>query len=233
MVIKFLFNISILPQACSEELNYTLQNVRLSDIVKGHIGSGEKQLSLIFQEAKISSPSIIFIDEFQAIFNMGEEHTKSSLSSTLTSCFDDLNIWNSYSSAKCNVVVIAATNEPWAIDHSFLRPGRLEKYIYIGPLDSKGRFDLIQFKIDEVIRELSIPHGRAPDDDPLTSSETNQIIDSLVPLTEGYTGADVDFLVRKSVIQIRSNNTTEEEEETISRYLILKTCLELLDIKYK
>ena len=161
---------------------------------------------------------------------MGEEQTKSSLSSTLTSCFDDLNIWNSYSSAKCNVVVIAATNEPWAIDHSFLRPGRLEKYIYIGPLDSKGRCDLIQFKIDEVIRELTI-HDRTPDDDPL-SEETKQITESLLPLTEGYTGADIDFLVRKSIIQIRSIYKSEEEER-ITKHLMLKKCLELLDTKLK
>ena len=74
--------------------------MRLTDVVRGHIGTGEKRLRDIFGEARRNAPSIVFIDEFQAIFtsrtNDGPEENSGvgiSLTSALMGCFDDLNTW--------------------------------------------------------------------------------------------------------------------------------------------
>jgi AAA family ATPase len=113
-------------------------NISLVDAVRGEIGSGEKRIRELFAEAKRSAPSIIFIDEFQAMFTSREEGVASAsdvgatLTVTLSGCFDDLSIWNRYSGLESLFTVVASTNEPWAIDRSFLRPQRLQRCLFMG-----------------------------------------------------------------------------------------------------
>ena len=147
-------------------------------------------------------PTIIFIDEFQSLFtakqNAGGEDTSSSLTSTLMSCLDEVVVWNTYAGANSLITVIAATNEPWAIDASFLRPGRFDRCIYVGTLDGVARRMMIvssyNVNVDLVTLE-SVPSG-VPSGVPLTEFELN----FLVGATDGYTGADLDNLIRKSKI---------------------------------
>jgi len=86
--------------------------------VRGEIGSGERRVRELFAEAKRSSPSIIFIDEFQAVFTSREEGVASAsdvgatITAILSGCFDDLSIWNRYSGLESLVTVIASTDEP-------------------------------------------------------------------------------------------------------------------------
>ena len=115
--------------------------------MRGEIGSGERRVRELFAEAKRSSLSIIFIDEFQAVFTSREEGVASAsdvgatLTATLSGCFDDLSIWNRYSGLESLVTVIASTNEPWTLDRSFLRPQRLERCLFVGPLSAEGRVE--------------------------------------------------------------------------------------------
>jgi SpoVK/Ycf46/Vps4 family AAA+-type ATPase len=92
---------TLVPKAISTELRCTMLNMKLSEIIMGEIGSSEKAIIQIFSDAKRSAPSVIFIDEFQALFTSHKDHDNSqdegvgsSLSATLAGCFDDLNSWN-------------------------------------------------------------------------------------------------------------------------------------------
>ena len=120
-----------LPRVVAASLRYPLLVCKLSEILSGEIGSSEKKLSAIFQEAKGCSPCIIFIDEMQALFtnranNDERQSIGHSLSSTLAICLDDIYMWNNNAStitSNNQITIIASTNEPWAIDTSFLRSG--------------------------------------------------------------------------------------------------------------
>jgi len=128
----------MMPRELASQRGCSIVNISLTDAVRGEIGSGERRVRELFAEAKRSAPSIIFIDEFQAVFTSREEGVASAsdvgatLTATLSGCFDDLSIWNRYSGLESLVTVIASTNEPWAIDRSFLRPQRLERRLFVG-----------------------------------------------------------------------------------------------------
>ena len=123
--------------------NYNFLNIELSNILSGVIGGSEQRIRDIFQQAKASSPCLLFIDEFQALFASSSsssnlpsnesDHT-STLLSTLIYCMDELYLWNLYSGIDGGqrVVLIAATNEPWKIPENILfKLNRFNKLIFI------------------------------------------------------------------------------------------------------
>ena len=107
------------------------------------------------------------------------------------------------------VIVIAATNEPWAVDRGFLRPGRLERTIYIGTMSETGRREMLLNLIREIIPE----EGQYVDAD--------VALDDLMALTEGFTGADMKFLVRSVCIDLQL-------ETTISRSGFFCKCADII-----
>ena len=186
---------TLLPRALAEELGCALINVRLSDVVRGEIGTSEKRVRELFQSALRGAPSVVFIDEFQALFTAQEEGGgASTLSSTLAGCFDDLNRWNRHAGAESMVTVIAATNEPWAIGTAFLRPGRLEKCVFVGPLDLAGRAECVTMLVDGCAADLAEDVARR---------------------TEGFTGADIVLLCARArqqhLSQLGRENGTKDE----------------------
>lgn len=120
-----------------------------SDIVRSEVGKSEKLVSSAFQAARENIPSVIFIDEFQALFTSrdgsnddGSGGGKGSgrLASTLLQCMDDVSKWREADSdalkaapmqnipiEKNRIVVFGATNTPWMIDKAFLRAGRFDR----------------------------------------------------------------------------------------------------------
>jgi SpoVK/Ycf46/Vps4 family AAA+-type ATPase len=167
--------------------NCRVLNVHISELIRGTIGTGERALKALFQQAKQIAPCIIFFDEFQSIFTNRSNDQGSSgsnknevgqtLSSTLSGCFDDLMIWNKFSGENSSVTVIAATNEPWSVDRGFLRSGRFEKLVFIGPAESHSRRVYWQHKY---------------------YSWPTKHIEWLVNNTENFTGADITLLERRA-----------------------------------
>ena len=184
---------TLLPAACAAALRCPLLELKLTDVVRSEIGAGEKELTAAFGRAKLAAPCIVFIDEFQAIFtsragsDTGDRGVGSSLTSTLAACFDDLAVWNGGAGSSALVTVVAATNEPWAVDDGFLRPGRLGRALFVGPL---GRDDRLAF-----IR-AAVGGGRGEGNEDATESAEREAGDR----TDGFTGADMSLLLRRATI---------------------------------
>lgn len=161
-------------------------NIRLSDVLRGVVGAAEKRLRDIFASARRDAPTVLFIDEFQAMFTnrASHEHAGHSLTATLTSCLDDVAQWNAHAGAESLITVIAATNEPWLIDAAFLRGGRFDKCILVGPLDPEGRKKFL-------VEELKVK-GMFP-------NISDSMLDEMVNMTEYYTGADIVLLLQKAI----------------------------------
>lgn len=128
--------------------------------------------------------------------------------------------------------MLAATNEPWAIEDSFLRPGRLGKCIFMGPLESEGRYEfflnsfLQQYK-NEYHNQTTINIDLEKNNDQLISEITNYIsIEELVKETNGYTGADLSALVlRANYILTYNNNNKSIGDDRFTLKNIIPSCL--------
>ena len=170
--------------AVAREISGHFISMKLSDILSGHVGVAEARVRDVFDEAMQHAPAIIFVDEFQALFASRDAKDKgggSSLTSTLSGCFDDISCWNASAGLNAMVTVIAATNEPWAIDAGFLRPGRFDKILYVGPMNTSERTLLISSLMKKLENVLEI------------KGEASAIADR----TEGYTAADISHLIQR------------------------------------
>lgn len=185
--------------------------MHISDIMRGEIGASEQRIVAAFALARRAAPCIVFIDEFQALFNSrtsssGED---SSRTAVLASCFDDLCAWNRHAGPESLVTVVAATNEPWAIDRALLRPGRLDPCVFVGPLDATGREKFVERmlrdeqrrqtdqrrKLTEQCADVHVPaarHFQLGD-----SQQVQQLAKEVLTRTEGFTGADMSQLLER------------------------------------
>jgi SpoVK/Ycf46/Vps4 family AAA+-type ATPase len=165
-----------------------------SDIVRAEIGSGEKMVVLAFETARMNAPSVVFIDEFQALFTERSSGGSGRLSTTLLQCMDDVKRWRladkSVSSSEgdeanrdSRVVVLAATNTPWMVDKAFLRPGRFDRVVNVGLPSVQDRVSILRLHIGRMKMRV------AEDMDELERTCVN-----LAECTQGFSGADLAAL---------------------------------------
>ncbi len=163
---------TLLARAVAHETHATFIRVIGSELVQKFIGEGARLVREIFEFAEEKSPTILFIDELDAIGSRRLDIATSGdreVQRTLMQLLSNLDGFD----VRGNVRVVAATNRPDILDPALLRPGRFDRVIEIGMPNNKAR-DAI-FKIHT--RKMSL--GEAVD------------IDVLVSMTEGATGADI------------------------------------------
>ncbi|MGC9181430.1 AAA family ATPase, partial [Thermogladius sp.] len=143
------------------------------------VGESEKAIREVFRKARLYAPAVIFMDEIDAIAPVRGFAYDSGVServvSQLITEMDGIEKLE-------NVVVIAATNRPDILDPALLRPGRFDKLIYVPPPDLSSRLEI--FKIHT--RNMPL----ADDVD----------LYELAKQTEGYSGADIEALVREAAL---------------------------------
>ena len=168
-----------LARAVANESDAAFFTINGPEIMGSAYGESEKALRDVFEEAAKESPSIIFIDEIDSIApKRGQVHGEAEkrLVAQLLTLMDGLH-------TNSNIVVIAATNRPDAIDEALRRPGRFDREIVIGVPDEKGR------------REILGIHTRGM---PLAGGVD---LDELARTTHGFVGADIAALAREAAIE--------------------------------
>ena len=168
-----------LARAVANESDANFFSIAGPEIMGSAYGESERRLREIFEEAGKSSPSIIFIDEIDSIApkrGQVQGETEKRLVAQLLTLLDGLE-------PRQNVVVIAATNRPEAIDEALRRPGRFDREIVIGVPDERGR------------REILAIHTRGM---PLDGGVN---LPELARRTYGFVGADLAALAREAAIE--------------------------------
>jgi transitional endoplasmic reticulum ATPase len=175
------------------------------EIMSKFYGESEARLREIFQKAQETSPSIIFIDEMDAIAPKREEVTgevERRVVAQLLSLMDGMG-------SRGNIIVIGATNRPNAIDPALRRPGRFDREIEIGVPDKAGRYEVLQ------IHTRNMPLAEDVD------------LKRLSDVTHGYTGADMASLCREAAMKALRRYVPEfnlEEErippETLEKMVV-------------
>jgi transitional endoplasmic reticulum ATPase len=170
---------TLLARAVANESEANFYSINGPEIMSKFYGESEARLREMFQQAQKNSPSIIFIDELDAIAPKREEVTgevERRVVAQLLALMDGL-------TGRGNLIVIGATNRPEALDPALRRPGRFDREIEIGVPDKKGRFEILQ------IHTRGMPLSKDVD------------LKKLSEMSHGYTGADLSALGRETAMK--------------------------------
>ncbi|HEY7003914.1 MAG TPA: ATP-dependent zinc metalloprotease FtsH [Gaiellaceae bacterium] len=189
---------TLLARAVAGEANVPFFSLAASEFVEAIVGIGAARVRDLFVQAKESSPSIVFIDELDAIgrsrtsgvagFSGGNDEREQTLNQILTEMdgFD----------SSTHVIVIAATNRPDVLDAALLRPGRFDRRVAVQPPDRAGREAILR------VHARAVP--LAPDVD----------LGRIAATTPGMVGADLANLVNEAaLVAARRNHDAVREED--------------------
>lgn len=143
-----------LARAVAGELGAAFFSVGLNEILDMYIGNSEKNLSNLFQAARDKAPSVLFIDEVDALGSKRGGNTSSHLKNMTTHFLTEMDGINANNE---KLLVLGATNEPWSVDTAMRRPGRFDRVIFVPPPDQKARIEILKLHSQEKNVESSIP----------------------------------------------------------------------------
>ncbi|MBE6884254.1 MAG: ATP-dependent zinc metalloprotease FtsH [Ruminococcaceae bacterium] len=189
---------TLLARAVAGEAGVPFFSISGSDFVEMFVGVGASRVRDLFEQAKKNSPSIVFIDEIDAVgrhrgAGLGGGHDERE--QTLNQLLVEVDGFGTNS----GVIVVAATNRRDILDPALLRPGRFDRQVIVGYPDVKGREEILK------VHTRNKPIG--PDVDLATIAKT----------TVGFTGADLENLANEAALLAAKRNrkaiTMEEIQE--------------------
>lgn len=192
---------TLLAKAVAGEADVPFFSISGSDFVEMYVGVGASRVRDLFQQAKKESPSIIFIDEIDAVgrhrgagMGGGHDEREQTLNQMLVE-MDGFGIND-------GVIVIAATNRPDILDPALLRPGRFDRQVTVGYPDIKGR--------EAILKVHAKGKPLAPDVE----------LEKIAQSTVGFTGADLENLLNEAALLaarrgLHAITMAEIEEATI------------------
>ncbi len=169
---------TMLARATAGESRSSFIEVSIAEILDRYMGQSEKRIVAAFGEARQRKPAILFFDEIEALAarrHYDSDNSKATLVSTFLSTFDGM------AEANEGILVLAATNVPWAVDSAFRRPGRFDRVIFVPPPDRAARRSILQ--------ALLADKPVAPGVD----------LDKIAAATSGYSGADLTNIVETAI----------------------------------
>jgi cell division protease FtsH len=191
---------TLLARAVAGEADAPFFSIAASEFVEAIVGVGASRVRDLFKNAKEAAPSIIFIDELDAIgrsrtsgvagFSGGNDEREQTLNQILTEMdgFD----------SSTRVIVIAATNRPDVLDQALLRPGRFDRRVAVQPPDRNGREAILR------VHTRGVPLGSDVD------------LGAIASTTPGMVGADLANLVNEAALLAarRGHDQVEEADFT-------------------
>ncbi len=178
---------TLLARAVAGEADVPFFSISGSDFVEMYVGVGASRVRDLFDQAKKSAPSIIFIDEIDAVgrhrgAGMGGGHDERE--QTLNQLLVEMDGFGNNE----GIIIIAATNRPDILDPALLRPGRFDRQVTVGRPDLKGR--------EEILKVHAKNKPLAPDVD----------LKSVAHATIGFVGADLENLMNEAALLAAKRN---------------------------
>lgn len=193
----------------AEEIGFNFYQIKPSDIQSKWVNASQENISNLFKEASQNAPSIIFIDELDAVVpnrdNTNINHMNTSavneFLAQMNNCGDK------------GVFVIGATNRPNSIDPAVLRAGRLDKVIYLPPPDFQARKLMFKLYLEKRPREIGIDYS------------------TLAERTETYVSSDIKFLCDEASRMALKNKSRISNEILMETILMNKPSIPVKELK--
>ena len=200
---------TLIAKVLANESEANMYLINGPEIMNKYYGESEARLRDIFKEAKDNSPSIIFIDEIDAIAPKREEvygDVEKRVVAQLLALMDGL-------TERGNVIVLGATNRPESVDPALRRPGRFDREVEISVPNDDGRLEILQ------IHTRGMPLAKGID------------LKELASELHGYTGADIKSLCRETAMKAirRYLPEIDLESERIPSEVLLTMEIKLID----
>jgi transitional endoplasmic reticulum ATPase len=179
----------------AEEIGFNFYQIKPSDIQSKFVNASQENIKNLFEEAKQNAPSIIFIDELDALVPNRDTSNISHMNTSavneflaqMNNCGDD------------GIFIVGATNRPNAIDPAILRSGRLDKHIYLPPPDFEARKLMFELYLKKRPTEIGLDY------------------DELAKATESYVSSDIKFLCDEASRKALKDNLR------ITKLIVLET----------
>ncbi|KAH3756506.1 AAA family ATPase [Pelomyxa schiedti] len=183
---------TLLAQALATESHLNFIAVKGPQLLKKYVGESEKAISDVFKKARQNAPSILFFDELDGMF--GSERGVTAVNDRIMS---QMLVEMDGVQTLRGVAVVAATNRPDLVDAALLRPGRIDRVLYVGPPDLQSREAILKIHLAKTPCSPSVD------------------LHQLAVITEGYSGAELAGLCRSAaILAIRSSLEATQVEES-------------------
>ncbi|KAK2197725.1 bifunctional ATPase [Babesia duncani] len=167
---------TLLAKAMANASKANFISIKGPELLNKYVGESERAVRLIFQRAAVSAPCVVFFDEIDSLCPIRSSESNQATERVVNQLLTELDgIQN-----REHVYVVAATNRPDIIDPAMLRPGRLERLMYVPLPNTEGRLDILQKLTIEIPLDAGID------------------LKWIAQNTPGYSGADLALLVREA-----------------------------------
>ncbi|XP_072930238.1 nuclear valosin-containing protein-like [Epargyreus clarus] len=178
---------TLLAKAVANEAGVNFISVKGPELLNMYVGESERAVRTCFRRARNSAPCVIFFDEFDALCPRRSSHDNNGAARVVNQLLTEMDGIED----REGVFVLAASNRPDIIDPAVLRPGRLDRIMYVGMPGRDDRYDILQ----KLTKGGTRPQ-LGPDAD----------LHVIAGITEGYTGADLSGLVRAAATNALTNH---------------------------
>lgn len=168
---------TLIAEAIAHETGASFFSVKCSDLGSKWFGETEQNIRDVFEAAREAKNAVIFFDEIEAYASNRRDN--SAMERSIPEFLAQMQGVGESNNQE-RILIIGATNKPWRLDGAFLRPGRFDDKIYVPLPDEKARRKIIDDRV------LGVPMEEGID------------FETLAKITDGYNGADMDYLCEKA-----------------------------------
>ncbi|KAI1789928.1 AAA family ATPase [Ganoderma leucocontextum] len=171
---------TLLVRACATESGVNFLAVKGPELLNKFVGESERAVREVFQKARGAAPSIVFFDEVDALATSrsSSDSGGGAHEGVLTSLLNEMDGVQEL----VGVTIVAATNRPDVIDSALMRPGRLDRILYVGPPDLEGRIEILRIRTQKM------------------SVEAGLDLEQIARMTEGCSGAEMAALCQEAAL---------------------------------
>jgi len=203
---------TLLAKAASNTLKANFFEARTSTLLSKYFGESSKIISMLFEKARETQPSIIFIDEFDSIMLSRDSGINESSRRVVSQLLTEIDGFKTESDEK--VIIMAATNKPWDLDDAMI--SRFQRKIYVPLPDEDARKDIFKINLKGVVLHEITPN-------------------EIVQTSKGYSGRDIANVCREAIMHMIRQENPKMEELTpaqVERYALKSRSLTKEDFEH-
>ena len=192
---------TFIARAIAGEVDAAFYSVNCQDLISKYMGDSSKQLDKLFDEAQKNERAIIFFDEFDSVASKrgdGTSGVDAEMARFVATFLTKVDGFKKSETCKM-LLLIAATNRPWALDSAMLRGGRFDTQIYVGVPDQKAR----EFMVNKSMKNLPLEH--------------DVDLQKLAKALEGFGGGDIVAICDKIRLEAYKRSVRLGSKQNITR----------------